>query len=167
MEKKWIQREAVRPLYPEGARSGVDFKRLEMIARIVLVTSPIWIAAGIGVGAAVAGIFAAISPIALPVWLYQNRDSKKRGLIDKYYNQYQISIEKLVSSELMSNMLVKKKITKITEDWLPKRIQFLEKMITQLSNSRFEIISNRKQITNLYVKLEVIKKSAESLQINR
>lgn len=166
MENDWIETERLGKCLPTGSMALSTVTNLAPYAGIVVATSPIWITAMIGVGAAIIGIAAAISPIAVPVWLFLNRDSKKKGLIDKYYSQYQASIKELIANELESQMIIKTKITNITEKMLPRRIQFLGKMISQLLNSREEILANQKQIIDLNTKLEVIMKSATSLKEN-
>lgn len=166
MEKGWTEPKTSET--SQGNDSTDDISTASIVG-FAIATSPIWLvvlAPIIAVGAVVVGILAAISPFALPVWLYQHRDANKKLLIDNCYNHYQSSIEKLINDELESyhGMLIKTKIEKITEEWLPKRINFLEKMITQLMNSRKEILGNRELILELVSKLNVIKNSANSLE---
>lgn len=166
MEKGWTEPNTTETIQ---VNDSTDDMSTASIVGIAIATSPIWLivlAPIIGLGAVVVGILAAISPFALPVWLYKHRDAKKRLLIDEYYKHYQSSIEKLINDELESNhgMLIKTKIAKVTEEWLPNRINFLEKMITQLLNTREEILGNRDLISNLVIKLEVINNSAKSLE---
>lgn len=132
---------------------------------IAIATSPIWITAVIAIGAAFLGICAAISPIALPVWLYRlTKNWKKEELIDKYYSQYQGSIKELINNEFEANTVMKKMITNVTEEVLPRRLLHLETIINQLSISRTQILANQERIANLFIKLEVIMKSATSLE---
>lgn len=160
MENDWIK----EPKLDSYSKTLLYASALAPYVNIAIATSPLWITAIIGVGAAVLGILAAISPIALPVWLYRNRDSKKKELIDKYYSQYQSLIEELITNELESKMVIKKTISNITEELLPRRLRHLHRIIDQLSFSRRDILANREQIGNLFIKLEVIMKSATSLE---
>lgn len=168
MEKGWTEPKTTETI--QGNDSTDDMSTASFVG-VAIATSPVWLIALapiIGLGAVVVGILAAISPFALPVWLFKHRDAKKKLLIDEYYKHYQSSIEKLINDELESihGMLIKTKIAKVTEEWLPNRINFLEKMITQLLNSREQILGNREFISNLVIKLEVINNSAKTLEEN-
>lgn len=160
MEIDWIK----NPKTDSASEAQQYIFALAPYVSVAIATSPLWITAIIGLGAAFLGICVAISPIALPVWLYRNRDSKKKELIDKYYSLYQSSIEELITNELESTMVMKKIITNITEEVLPRRLGHLQTIINQLSFSRRHILANREQIANLFIKLEVIIKSATSLE---
>lgn len=163
IENDWVERPTLNS-FSNYFYDAHCLSKLAPYAKIAIATSPLWITAIIGVGAAFLGICVAISPIALPVWLFRNRDSKKKELIDKYYNQYQSSIEELITNELESKMVIKQKITNITEEVLLRRLLHLKTIIYQLSFSRRQILANREQIGNLFIKLEVVMKSATSLE---
>lgn len=161
MEDDWIK----KPTLDSATKTLIAVNSWAPYVNFAIATSPIWITAAIDIGAAFLGICAVISPIALPLWLYRlNINWEKKELIEKYYNQYQRSIEELINNELETNMIMKKMITNITEEVLPRRLLHLETIINQLSISRTEILANQEKIANLFIKLEVIMKSATSLE---
>lgn len=125
------------------------------IARVVLATSPIWIPiAAIGI--------ALEAPFIIPIFLIMGRDTRKKKVIDEEYNKYRMSIRSHISNELESTCgaFINKLIDRITLDLLPKRIQFLEKMIQQLLDNRRQILANQESLCNLSRKVKVIEKSA-------
>lgn len=125
------------------------------IARVVLATSPIWIPiAAIGI--------ALVAPLVIPIFLIMGRDTRKKKVIDEEYNKYRMSIRSHISNELESTCgaFINKLIDRITLDLLPKRIQFLEKMIQQLLDNRRQILANQESLCNLSRKVKVIEKSA-------
>lgn len=125
------------------------------IARVVLATSPIWIPiAAIGI--------ALVAPFVIPIFLIMGRDTRKKKVIDEEYNKYRMSIRSHISNELESTCgaFINKLIDRITLDLLPKRIQFLEKMIQQLLDNRRQILANQESLCNLSRKVKVIEKSA-------
>lgn len=125
------------------------------IARVVLATSPIWIPiAAIGI--------ALEAPFVIPIFLIMGRDTRKKKVIDEEYNKYRMSIRSHISNELESTCgaFINKLIDRITLDLLPKRIQFLEKMIQQLLDNRRQILANQESLCNLSRKVKVIEKSA-------
>lgn len=161
MEDDWIKKQTLDSF----SKTLYDVNTWSPYAGIAIATSPIWITAVIAIGAAFLGICAAISPIALPVWLYRlTKNWKKEELIDKYYSQYQGSIKELITNEFEANTVMKKMITNVTEEVLPRRLLHLETIINQLSISRTQILANQERIANLFIKLEVIMKSATSLE---
>lgn len=125
------------------------------IARVVLATSPIWIP--------IAAIdIALVPPLVIPIFLIMGRDTRKKKVIDEEYNKYRMSIRSHISNELESTCgaFINKLIDRITLDLLPKRIQFLEKMIQQLLDNRRQILANQESLCNLSRKVKVIEKSA-------
>lgn len=161
MEDDWIKKNTLDSF----SKTLLNVNARAPYANIAIATSPIWITAVIAIGAAFLGICAAISPIVLPVWLYRLTITwRKEELINKYYSQYQRSVEELINNEFETNIVMKKMITNITEEVLPRRLLHLETIINQLSNSRTQILANQEKIANLFIKLEVIMKSATSLE---
>lgn len=137
---------------------------------VVLATSPLWIpllAAGIGLAVAFVGLSIALSPAAIPLLKFLGRDARKRKIIDEEYNNRLDSVRSLICNELEVNCggVMNKLIDKVTKDLLPKRIQALQKLIQQLSESRAEILENRELLEYLSKKQKAIEESVTELKI--
>lgn len=140
------------------------------VVGIVLATSPLWLpilAAGIGLGVALAGVTIALSPVVLPFMKILGRDARKRKIIDEEYNNCRESIRSLICNELESNCgcVINKLLDRVTKDLLPKRMQSLQKMIQQLLKSRTEILENQESLRLLSKKVKDMEESVTELNI--
>lgn len=125
------------------------------------------LAVSIVITAAVAVCLFLISPVLGPALvLMKNDDNKKRKVIDKVYNANMASIRSQIRQHLKErcgnalNLLVEK----VSKRLLPNRINAIETMIQQLSDSREEILANIESISYLASRLETMRISAEDLQ---
>lgn len=128
------------------------------VVGVVIASSPLWfplLAAGLGLGLALGGVTIALSPVLIPVLAYLGRDERKKKVIDEEYNNCKKAIRSLVINQLL---------LKVTDDLLPRRIKLLETMIQQLTESRNEIIANKKVLLNLEAKVKSLESSAKELE---
>lgn len=114
---------------------------------------------------AAAGIV--LSPIIIPICIYLSRDSVKKNNIEEKYQATRESIRGRIFEQLESKFgeYVDKMIDKVTKDLLPKRINYLERMISQLLTSRRKILANMILIDNLKMKVKSIYDSASDLNV--
>lgn len=115
--------------------------------------------------AAAAGIL--LSPIIIPLSIYQSRNSVKKETVEERYQTIRQSVRGLICEQLESKCgeYVDKMIDKVTKDLLPKKINYLESMISKLLNSRKDILANLTTIDNLEMKVQAIYKSASELDV--
>lgn len=139
------------------------------VVGVVIASSPLWfplLAAGLGLGLALGGVTIALSPVLIPVLAYLGRDERKKKVIDEEYNNCKKAIRSLVSNQLEIGpaKVINQLLLKVTDDLLPRRIKLLETMIQQLTESRNEIIANKKVLLNLEAKVKSLKSSAKELE---
>lgn len=108
-----------------------------------------------------------LSPIIIPICIYLSRDSVKKANIEEKYQATRESIRGRIFEQLDSKCgeYFDKMIDKVTKDLLPKRINYLERMISQLLTSRREILANMTIIDNLKMKVKSIYDSATDLNV--
>lgn len=116
--------------------------------------------------AALAACAFLLSPVIGPSLLLMNTENPKKSVIDTLYNMNIASTHSQIQEHLKErcgnalNLLV----DKVSKRLLPNRINALETMIQQLSDSREEILANIESISYLASKLEAMRRSAEDLQ---
>lgn len=126
MEREWIPSRKV----VSGSHLG------NLWIALGLLTSPIWFAAlatGFGVAAAVVAVLSAILG-----W------KKKTSIeIGTEYNRYRTTIRQKICKHIDENcgLIIIKLVDKVTDDVLPKRIQALQTMIRQISESRDKVLA--------------------------
>lgn len=170
MENDWIEVGIDDTELSADTEVGGTNNSKASVVGVVLATSPLWLpllAAGIGIVVAFVGLSIALSPVAIPLMKFLGRDARKRKIIDEEFNNRRNSVRSLICNELEVNCagVMNKLIDKVTKDLLPKRIQALQKLIQQLSESRAEILENQELLEYLSKKQKDIEKSLTELKI--
>lgn len=134
------------------------------IAGLAVVSSPLWIP----LFTLEIGIAILLSPVLFPVLKYAMRDEEKQKAIDKVFNARKESIKLKICNHLHEKIgdLALRFVKKVTQDSLPKQIQFLKKVIQNLLESREKILQDREKLIELLERLNQIKKSAEQMLDN-
>ncbi|XP_052694683.1 uncharacterized protein LOC128172979 [Crassostrea angulata] len=170
MENDWIEVGIDDTELSADTEVGGTNNSKASVVGVVLATSPLWLpllAAGIGIVVAFVGLSIALSPVAIPLMKFLGRDARKRKIIDEEFNNRRNSVRSLICNELEVNCagVMNKLIDKVTKDLLPKRIQALQKLIQQLSESRAEILENQELLEYLSKKQKDIEESLTELKI--
>ncbi|XP_062580373.1 uncharacterized protein LOC134242307 [Saccostrea cucullata] len=128
----------------------------------VIAVAPLWFPLLVA-GCAIA---VASAPVAAPIIAYLSSDSTKKKLIDKEYEKS----KSLFKSKLCNSLehshgdSLNKLISKIAGDILPRRIQFIEETIKELSENRDKIIANQKYLNSLAEKITNMKDVTEKIK---
>lgn len=117
------------------------------------------------VGLAVLAIL--ISPVLLTGLLILSRDERKRRIIDEVYNEHQAKVRDEIRQHLKKNCgePLNDLVENVTNDLLLSRINFLENLITTLSQTRNKILMNINSLEELNKEVEDMKTSAKDIQV--
>lgn len=152
MESEWIQTKQTVSEFDPG----------NFLIAFGIFTSPLWITAitiGFGVACAVvAGVTFVFG--ALFGW---NQTVKQ---IDTEYYRHTETIKGKICKHLDDNcgLVIVKLVKKVTDDVLPKRIQALQTMIRQISESRDKILANQEVLENLAKEVKVMAENVTGLR---
>lgn len=130
MEREWIPSRKV----VSGSHLG------NLWIALGLLTSPIWFAAlatGFGVAAAVVAV---VTFVLSAILGWKRKTSIEIGT---EYNRYRTTIRQKICKHIVENcgLIITKLVDKVTDDVLPKRIQALQTMIRQISESRDKVLA--------------------------
>lgn len=114
----------------------------------------------------VAATALAFLPISVPIILLLDRESRKKNIIEKEYNKLMSSFRDEIRNHLNSTCgeLLKVMVNKVTEEFLPRRIDHLTELVRQLVTFREENRQKRDLFLRLLQQIKAIEESAANIQ---
>lgn len=143
MEKEWIKS------FPDTW----SFSPTNVLLSLVVLTSPVWMAA-LAVGFGLAAAFAAgVAFIVGYFWGWFTRKTDEE--INVEYDKHLAKIQRKICDHLdeKCGVIIIKLIVKVTEDVLPKKLQTFKTMIEQISETKDKIKANEKRLKVNAVKI--------------
>lgn len=106
-----------------------------------------------------------LSPVLIPLSIYLTTNDGKKKYIDLQYPIWSDITKEEINRHLLSNCgsYITGLVDKVTNEWLPRRINALELTIRNLRKSHEEIIANRETFTNLMSQINDMENSVADL----
>ena len=108
----------------------------------------------------------AFLPISVPVMLLLDRESRKKKIIEEEYTKLMSSFRDDIRDHLNSTCgkLLREMVNKVTEEFLPRRIDHLVELVRQLVTYREENQQKRDLFLHLQEQIKRIEQSAANIQ---
>lgn len=146
-----------------------DFSKVKRVVKMLhdeYIDNPELSVAGIFFNIGFAVTAYAFLPISVPIMLLLDRDSRKQKIIEKEYTKLMSSFRDDIRNELNSTCgkLLKQMVNKVTEEFLPRRIDHLIELARQLVTYSKDNQQKRGLFLHLLQQVKDIEDSAVKIQ---